>query len=228
MKQLALDIGLDSHQSLASFHPGANALALQAVREWCEGGPAAAAPLYLWGAPGSGKTHLLHAVHAILREQGARIGWMDADLLHPPPFDDGWRAVLMDDVDRFDAHQQHMAFNWFVNALTPAEGPPRAVLACGALPPADLPLRDDLRSRLGWGQIHQLHPLDDAARHEVLRGEAQARGLRMSPEVADFMLTRFSRDLGSLMALLAELDRYGLQTQRAITIPLIKAMLENE
>ena len=44
----------------------------------------------------------------------------------------------------------------------------------------------------------------------------------------DFMLNRFSRDLSSLMLLLETLDGYALRTQRAITIPLIKAMLENE
>jgi DnaA-homolog protein len=44
----------------------------------------------------------------------------------------------------------------------------------------------------------------------------------------DFMLNRFSRDLSSLMLLLETLDGYALRAQRAITIPLIKAMLENE
>jgi len=43
----------------------------------------------------------------------------------------------------------------------------------------------------------------------------------------DFMLTRFSRDLGSLMDLLDMLDGYALQTKRAITIPLIKTMMDN-
>ena len=41
------------------------------------------------------------------------------------------------------------------------------------------------------------------------------------------MLTRFSRDLGSLMQLLDQLDGYALQTQRAITVPLIRSMLES-
>jgi DnaA family protein len=46
--------------------------------------------------------------------------------------------------------------------------------------------------------------------------------------VMDFILHRFSRDLGSLMQLLEHLDAYALQAQRAITIPLVKAMLESE
>jgi DnaA family protein len=50
----------------------------------------------------------------------------------------------------------------------------------------------------------------------------------LSDEVMSYMLNRFSRDLGSLMQLLDNLDHYALQTQRALTIPLVRAMLENE
>jgi DnaA family protein len=101
------------------------------------------------------------------------------------------------------------------------------VLAAGALPPADLKLRDDLRSRLGWGHIEALKVLDEPERLAVLRQEADARGLFLSEEVMAYMLNRFSRDLGSLMQLLDHLDQYALQTQRALTIPLVRAMLEN-
>ena len=93
--------------------------------------------------------------------------------------------------------------------------------------PDDLKLRDDLRTRLGWGHIFGLLPLSEPERRAVLRQSADARGVFLSDEVMDFMLTRFSRDLGSLMELLNMLDGYALQTQRAITIPLIKSMLEN-
>ena len=54
-----------------------------------------------------------------------------------------------------------------------------------------------------------------------------ASGVFLGDEVMDFMLTRFSRDLGSLMQLLEQLDGYALQTKRAITVPLLKSMLEN-
>ena len=90
------------------------------------------------------------------------------------------------------------------------------------------PLRDDLRSRLGWGHVFQLQLLGEAERRAVLRQEAEARGVALGDEVMDYMLRRFSRDLGSLMQLLDHLDRYALQTQRPITIPLIRAMLQNE
>jgi DnaA family protein len=100
-------------------------------------------------------------------------------------------------------------------------------LAAGAVPPSDLNLREDLRTRLGWGHVFQLHVLNESERRAVLRQQADERGVFLSDEVMDFMLNRFSRDLGSLLQLLDQLDGYALQTQRAITIPLLKSMMEN-
>ena len=177
----------------------------------------------MWGPQGSGKTHLLRAVQDALRAQGASVGWLDASDLNPPEFDERWSALLMDEVHLYTAMQQHTAFNWFVNAQTHQ----RWVLGAGPLPPADLKLRDDLRSRLGWGHIFQLQVLSELERRTVLRQAAEARGLVLGDEVMDFMLTRFSRDLGSLMELLDLIDGYALQTKRGITIPLIKSMMEN-
>jgi DnaA family protein len=127
-------------------------------------------------------------------------------------------------VHLYTAVQQHAAFNWFVNSQSLQRG----VLAAGTLPPADLKLREDLRTRLAWGHVFQLHVLSEPERRAVLRQSADARGVFLSDEVMDFMLTRFSRDLSSLMQLLDHLDGYALQTKRAITIPLIKSMLESE
>lgn len=90
-----------------------------------------------------------------------------------------------------------------------------------------MPLREDLRTRLGWGHVFQLHTLDESQCRAVLRQQAESRGVFLKDEVMDFILTRFSRDLGSLMQLLDQLDGYALQTQRPITIPLIKAMLND-
>jgi DnaA family protein len=170
---------------------------------------------------------LLKAVSEALREQGASVGWLDASVLEPPEFQENWAAVILDDCDRYTAVQQQMAFNWFVNALNAPDGHPRWVLAAGAVPPADLLLREDLRTRLGWGHVFVLQALSETDRRSVLRQEADARGVFLSDEAMDFILSRFSRDLGNLMQLLNQLDVYALQTQRAITIPLIKSMLEN-
>ncbi len=228
MKQIALDIGLASVPSFSNFFAGPNEAALKHMELWAGNSLRSPVPTYLWGAPGSGKTHLLKAVAESLREQGARTGWLDSSVLEPPAFDESWAGVILDECHLYTAVQQQAAFNWFVNALSSADGHPRWVLAAGNLPPADLVLRDDLRSRLGWGHVFELHALTETERRSVLRREADARGVFLSDEAMDFMLTRFSRDLSSLMQLLDQLDAYALQTQRAITIPLIKSMLENQ
>ena len=227
MKQMALDIGLHTTPTLDSFFAGPNSAALQHLKLWTTSQMPSPVPTYLWGESGSGKSHLLRAVQAELSNAGVSVGWLDADQNERLIFDEAWTAVLMDDVHLYNLEQQQLAFNWFVNALTPKSGSPRWVLAAGMLPPADLKLRDDLRSRLGWGHVYGLQVLSDTERRAVLRSEADARGLFLSDEVMSYMLSRFSRGLSSLLSLLAHLDQLALQTKRAITIPLSKSMLES-
>ena len=226
MKQIALDIGLAPGPTLKNFFAGPNQAALQHLQLWVGNDKRSPVPTYVWGESGSGKTHLLRAAQASLRDQGCPVGWMDATVVEPSAFNDAWRVVILDDVHLYTAVQQHAAFNWFVNATTPSDGQQRWVLAAGNVPPSDLALREDLRTRLGWGHIFQLQVLSETERRAVLRQQADDRGVFLSDEVMDFMLNRFSRDLSSLIQLLDQLDGYALQTQRAITIPLIKAMLE--
>ena len=227
MKQLALDMGLARGPTLASFVAGSNAAVASHLALWVGSQSSSTSrspvPTYVWGGSSSGKTHLLKAAREALRDQGAVVGWLDASVLEPPEFSETWAAVLMDDVHLYSAVQQQAAFNWFVNAQTLQ----RWVMAAGALPPADLVLRDDLRTRLGWGHVFELHVLSESERRAVLRQSADARGIFLGDEVMDFMLTRFSRDLGSLMELLEQMDAYSLQTKRPLTIPLIKSMLDS-
>lgn len=227
MKQMPLDMGLVAGPSIDNFWPGPNAAARDHLRLWLGSQGTAPTrspvPTYFWGPSGSGKSHLLKAAREGLREQGARVGWLDASVDAAPEYDEAWVAVLMDDVHLYTASQQQVAFRWFVHAQTCQ----RPVLATGGAAPVDLRLRDDLRTRLGWGHVFGLQLLTESERRGVLRRAADARGIFLGDEVMDYMLTRFSRDLGSLMELLDLLDGYSLQTQRAITIPLIKSMLEN-
>ena len=185
MKQMALDIGLATGPTLGSFFAGPNEAVLRHLELWVGEKSSASTrspvPTYLWGSEGSGKTHLLKAVQDALREQGASVGWLDATLLEPPEFNESWAAILLDDVHRYNPVQQQAAFNWFVNA----QSLQRWVLGTGALPPADLPLRDDLRTRLGWGHVFQLQVLSEPERRAVLRQSADARGVFLGDEVMD-------------------------------------------
>jgi len=223
MQQFTLDVAVDTSPSLDNFLQTGNEAVHQHLRLWLDAKQRSPVPIYLWGATGTGKTHLLSALKRGLQERDERFGLMTADMQEPSSFNPAWRAVLLDDVHQYNTIQQHAAFNWFVNSATAG----CTVIAAGAATPAALMLRDDLRSRLGWGDIFALQALSDEAQREVLRSSAHARGLQLGDEVLDYMSTRFSRDLGHLMQWLDKLDRYALQTKRPITLPLLKQMLDN-
>jgi DnaA family protein len=135
-----------------------------------------------------------------------------------------WAAVLVDECDALDADCQQAAFTLFVEAGSHGV----QWVAAGRLPPVDLALREDLRSRLGWGHVFALKPLAEAQARATLRREADRRGILLTDEVMDYLLTRFARDLKHLMALLDRLDEFALAEGRAVTVPLLKKMLAAE
>jgi len=238
-RQMALDLGPGPADQLDDFEPGRNL----EVLAWLHGWPQSASPgrpAYLWGPQGSGKTHLLRGLAAQALGQGWQVLWLDSRGVQS--WSTGHPAapclVLMDDCERLDAQQQHWAFTLFIECASAhaalasghpsADGQPQAIVAAGRCPPVDLPVRDDLRTRLGWGLIFGVEPLDEAGVREVLLRECRRRGLRLADGVLPYILTHFSRNLGFLMALLERLDRYALAEQRVLTIPLIKDMLAQE
>lgn len=225
MRQIPLAIGPTPLATLDTFvagsASGANAAALAHLRGFA---PRGGAPVYLWGPSGSGKTHLLRALAAQAQAQGARVGWFDPASPAPWVFDAAWPLVLVDDCDELDVQRQQAAFALVVDALSQGA----SLAAAGSVPPVDLPLRDDLRTRLGWGHVFALEPLAEADARAVLRREADRRGIFLSDEVMGYLLTRFSRDLKHLMALLDRLDEFALAEHRAVTVPLLKRMFEEE
>ena len=197
MRQLPLPISAAAQPSLDNYLAGANAEALERVRALARGALKEAV-VYLWGEPGSGRTHLLRAA---ARANAA--------------------LVTADDVEALDAAAQQALFN-AINAAR--EGGP-AVLAAGEAPPAGLALREDLRTRLGWGLVYQLKPLTDSDKALYLQTEAARRGLVLGDEVARYLLTHLPRDLGSLHAVLDRLDQHSLARQRPLTLPLVREAL---
>ena len=220
MQQIPLDIGLERTPELAHYLPGTNAAAFAQVQAWLAHQGDNPVPLYIWGQASSGKTYLLRAAQHALSARGLKTGWMDSHC-QAPDFDEDWGAIFLDEVQHYDAAQQQQAFSW----LAQAKALHMPVLAAGDAPPLALDLREDLRNRLGWGLVQTLQVLSEEQTRAVLRQEADARGIVLSEEVLDFMLRHFSRDLASLMELLEHIDGYALYAKRAVTVPLIKAML---
>lgn len=222
MRQVPLALGPAPVWQLDNFLPGGNAQWPQ-LRE-ALAAPSAAAPLYLWGPPGCGKTHLLRAAADRAQVEGEKVAAFDLGTGLPWEFDESLRLLLLDDCDRYDAARQQAAFSLFVQAS--ACGVP--VIAAGRLPPVDLPLRDDLRTRLGWGLVYQLEPPSEAQVRALLRREGDRRGVLLGDEVLDYLLRRSARDMGHLMRLLDRLDHQALVAQRAITLPLVRQVLTDD
>lgn len=237
MRQMPLDLGPVAAPGLDDFIVGGNAQALNWLRNWPQAG-SNQSPVYLWGASGVGKTHLLRALveKAVALQFG--VIWLNAQTcqIWDAPDPQGPTLAVIDDCDLLDAHNQHLAFNLFIESATAGvsdvvgEGgvPMLSIVAAGRVPPVDLPVRDDLRTRLGWGLTFALEALDEAGVRDALQREAARRGIDLGEGVLSYLLTRYSRDLGFLMALLDRLDRFALAEHRVVTVPLLKQMLALE
>ena len=101
-------------------------------------------------------------------------------------------------------------------------------LAAASAPPASLPLRDDLRTRVALGLVFEIVPLSDTDKSVALAAYARERGFRLSDDVIAYLLAHGRRDMPTLVATLAALDRHSLATQRAITVPLLRDWLQRE
>jgi DnaA family protein len=237
MKQLILELAWPPLPPFAGFLPGENALVVAQLREQAWPGE----PVYLWGPAGAGKTQLLRELRARAQDEGRVAQWFDAATPLPWSLADDAALVLLDGVESWCAEQQHAAFTLFAEAGSRAgEAASRAgaagaatrlgvqFVSAGRLPPVDLPVRDDLRTRLGWGPVHAVQPLTEGDTRVALQHEARRRGIVLGDEVLDYLLTRFARDLKSLMHLLHRLDGFALAEKRAITVPLLKRMLDEE
>ncbi len=220
VRQIPLALAETAQRTFETFVAGANAAAVAQLLA----PTVRATPVYLWGPAGSGKTHLLQAVAERARQAGVQAAWFNAADRAPWLHEEPPALIILDDCDGIDASQQQAAFGLFVEAATHAV----PLYAAGRLPPVDLKLREDLRTRLGWGHVHALQPLSEPEVRAALRREADRRGVFLGDEVIDYLLTRFARDLKHLMAQLDRLDEYALASQRAITVPLLKLVLAEE
>ena len=200
MRQLALGFTPPALPSFDNFVAGANGELVETLRELTQGHPGEAV-VYLWGEEGSGRSHLLAAT---VRSSAP-----------------GRSPVIADDVQRLDEVQQLELFN----RIHEARESGGRVIAAGDAPPAQLALREDLKSRLGWGLVYQVKPLTDAEKALFMRGEAERRGLRLADEVLWYLLNHVRRDMPSLCAILEHLDQFSLERQRHITLPLVREAL---
>ncbi|HET9339058.1 MAG TPA: DnaA regulatory inactivator Hda [Casimicrobiaceae bacterium] len=220
-EQLVLELKAPEPPTFASFVAGHNAEAV-AVLERAAAGTLAERSVVLWGASGAGKSHLLAAcVASAVRHGRAASLWSS-----PAAIDSGapvaGALVAVDDVDRADAAGAARLFTLY-NALAERGG---TFVAASALPPARLALREDVRTRLSWGLVLEVLPLADDDKPAALAAYARSRGFALADDVIAYLLAHGRRDMATLVATLAALDRASLAQKRPVTVPLLRVWLQ--
>jgi DnaA family protein len=226
-RQFPLDLRWPPHQRLDAFWPGANVPALQGVSDAAQG---AGAWLYLHGATGTGKSHLLIGACRAALEADRPARYVSLAQLAAPRASaiagigpDGLLAI--DDVHAIagDREAERTLFDLYNRAKTAQA---RMVFA-GNASPAEIGIAlPDLVSRLSMCTQYALRPLDDAGRRAMLRVLAGRLGLRLDDEVLDWWFARQPRDPASLVAMLQRVDRASLAAQRRVTIPFLRELLK--
>lgn len=226
--QLPLNILLRDDATLQSFFPGDNTEALSAISEFVSG--KGESFLYFWGQNDVGKTHLLQAACQAANEAGQQALYfpikenihLGAELLDGI---EGIPLICLDDIDQISGKKawEEVVFHLF-NRIKTAKG--RLLISANVAPTMLAIHLPDLKSRLSWGVVYQLHRLSDEQKIEALQLRALQRGLHLSKTVGRFLLNRCSRSMSKLFLLLEALDKASLAEQRKLTVPFVKQTLK--
>jgi DnaA family protein len=222
VKQLLLDIAPPPLPTLANFVPGRNTELLQTLENILSGREKERF-FYLWGNEGCGKSHLLQGLAGAYEHKQVKATYFACDeytrFAAPGEAD----CVLVDDADRLGAEAQIGLFNLYNHIRDEGHA---FLLVTGPAAPAQLKLREDLMTRLGWGLVYQVHELTDEEKIKAMKSHAATRGLDLPQEVGDYLLRHERRDLRALIATVDALDNYALATRRKITVPLVRELLQ--
>lgn len=226
-EQLPLAVQLRDDATFENFYSAKNALLVNEIKRQLQHGEQY---IYLCGPEGSGRSHLLQAACHQADQLGLPSVYLPLDELNhykPSELFEGLAALPLVCLDNIaavlgDRAWEEALFHLF-NQMRETE---HCLLIAADQPVADLTISmADLSSRLGWGAFYQIKPLDDEQRLDVLKLRAEARGLELSEEVAQFIAKRCQRDMDALVKTLERLDSASLKERRKLTIPFVKEAL---
>ena len=227
--QFPLDFHRNQGGRFETFHVGRNAEAVQALSSLIDRpGPHS---VYLWGATGSGKTHLLQAACAwVAGNDSNTVAYLPLREAHEygPAICENLATCALVCIDDVDTIAGQLDWEQSLFALFNASRDRgHALVFSSRYSLKEIPLATpDLRSRLGWGLAYHLKALSDTETREFIERSCAARGLRVSAEVVEFIMRRAPRDVAGLGRIIGEIDRASLSMRRQVTIPLVKSVIE--
>jgi DnaA family protein len=224
MSQLALPLQLADHAVFASYLDSGNETLVATLSGIAAGHNSHGC--WLWGAPATGKTHLLQAV---CEAAGDRSVYLPLTMVIDagPGVLDGLASrelVCIDDIDQvagrpdweialFDLSNQ--IFDSGSQLIASATSSPREC-AIGLA---------DLQSRLARLPVFQIKALGEKERVSALQLRSRHRGLELPDDTATYLLKRSRRDMASLYEVLDRLDKEALRAKRRLTIPFVREVL---
>lgn len=226
-RQLALAVKLNDEATLADFCWGDNTLLQQQLHNTLNS--AGERFIYIWGASGSGKSHLLQACCQALSDNQSAI-YLPLRILKEwgPQVIDGIEEqalICIDDIETIASNPNwEEALFYLYNRVRDNEQ--TTLIITSNCAPMQSPLQLlDLRSRLSWGLVFQLNELSDPHKINTLQLHAHKRGFELPTSVGQFLINRCARNMHDLHILLNRLDDASLMAQRKITIPFVKYTL---
>jgi DnaA-homolog protein len=227
-KQLTLSVGLKDQATFENYFSKENAeLATELKRSVSGQGERV---IYFYGASGVGCSHLAQACCHYAHEFHTNAIYLPLGnlLSFSPEIFQGLESIPLISIDDLQAiaglRPWEEAFLYFFNRVLDAGG--RLIISAKTSPKALGFELQDVVSRLAAGVVYALQPLSDETKLEALIKRAERRGLSLSEEVANFILTHCPRHMNTLFAALEVLDKESLATKRRPTIPFVKEILE--
>lgn len=181
--------------------------------------------VFVWGQESSGKSHLLRAWVSQARSAGLSGEYVDAKTSTLGGWAQHLDCVAVDQIEHLSAKEQDKLFTLFNDFHQGGHG---FLLLSATLPPSQLVLREDLRSRMALCLVYEFKALDDEEKIHALMSMAQARQLPVDEEIFHYLLKYWRRDLDSLLAMLDTLSEYSLTMSRRITLPLLRDLLKQQ
>ncbi len=226
MLQLPLNILLNDSATFDNFVIGDN---LQLVKRLTDLNSSTTDFIYVWGTCDSGKTHLAQAICQSFTQQELVAAYLplDNNELSPDIFQgmSFLDLVCLDNIESVIGQKL-----WEVaifNLYNELKADNKQLLIFAQEPPIGLTIKlADLQSRLTAMEVYKLEALDEQHKIELFESRAANRGMQISPDVIQFILTRYSRSVSDLVAILDKLDQSSIILQRKITIPLVKQIFD--